>query len=88
VGTCNRGALALHRRAKQRHVPVNLVEFLTRSMIERGRLADLIVDGTNGRGPAFANAVLRTVLSLPVADRIVASEQLQSRFVRFALSRA
>jgi hypothetical protein len=57
-------------------------------MLERGRLADLLVDGTAGRGPAFANAVLATIISLPPAERMLASEQVKSRFVRYALSRA
>ena len=78
----------MQRRPQQRHVPANTVEFLTRAMLERGRLADLLIDGTAGRGPAFANAVLRTILSLPPAERLVASEQVRSRFVRFALSKA
>ncbi len=88
VGSCHQDALVMRRRSEQRHVPVNLVEFLVRSMMERGRLADLLVDGTAGRGPAFANAVLRTILAFSPIDRLMASEQLRSRFVRSALSRA
>ena len=68
-------------------MPANSVEFAVRSMMERGRVADLLIDGTAGRGPAFANAVIRTILSLPLADRLVASEQVRSRFVRYALSK-
>ena len=75
------------RRPRAPHVPLNAVEYLTRRMLERGRLADLLVDGTAGRGPAFANAVLGAILSLPPAQRLLASEQVQSRFVAFALAR-
>ncbi|MCL5735500.1 MAG: 4Fe-4S binding protein [Actinobacteria bacterium] len=88
VGACRRHCLKMERRSNQRRVPVNSVEFLVRAMLERGRLADLLIDGTAGRGPAFANAVLRTVLSLPPVDRLMASEQVRSRFVEFAMSRA
>ena len=77
----------MERRPRPPHVPLNQVEYLTRRMLERGRLADLLVDGTAGRGPAFANAVLGAVLSLPPAERLLANRQLQSRFVRFVLSR-
>jgi hypothetical protein len=56
-------------------------------MLERGRLADLLVNGAAGRGPAFANAVLGAILSLPPAQKLLASEQLKSQFVRFALAR-
>ena len=75
------------RRPQAPHVPLNAVEYLTRRMLERGRLADLLVDGTAGRGPAFANAVLGAILSLPPAQKALAGEQVQSRFVRFALAR-
>jgi hypothetical protein len=32
-------------------------------MLERGRLADPIIDWTSGRGPSFANAVLTAVFA-------------------------
>ncbi len=47
------------------HVPLNPIELLTRRMLERGRLADLIIDWTSGRGPSFANAVFTAVFALP-----------------------
>ena len=87
VGACSQGALTMARRPQAPHVPLNAVEYLTRRMLERGRLADLLVDGAAGRGPAFANAVLGAILSLPPAQRLLASEQVQSRFVEFALAR-
>jgi Pyruvate/2-oxoacid:ferredoxin oxidoreductase delta subunit len=87
IGACRHRSLKMERRPNQRHVPVNSVEFLVRTMLERGRLADLLIDGTAGRGPAFANAVLSTLVSLPPVDRLMASEQVRSRFVRSALSR-
>lgn len=87
VGSCRHHSLRLERRPEQRYVPANSVEFAVRSMLERGRVADLLIDGTAGRGPAFANAVIRTLASLPPADRLIASAQVRSRFVRYALSR-
>jgi ferredoxin len=84
---CRQDALTMERRPRPPYVPLNAVEMLTRRMLQRGRLAELLVDGTAGRGPAFANAVLGAVLSLPPVERLLASEHLQSRFVRFALSR-
>lgn len=87
VGVCLQDSLTMVRRPRAPHVPLNAVEYLTRRMLERGRLADLLVDGTAGRGPAFANAVLGAILSLPPAQKLLASEQMQSRFVKFALAR-
>jgi ferredoxin len=87
VGACSQRSLTMVRRSQAPHVPLNAVEHLTRRMIEQGRLADLLVDGSAGRGPAFANAVLGAILKLPPAEKLLASEQVQSRFVRFALAR-
>jgi Pyruvate/2-oxoacid:ferredoxin oxidoreductase delta subunit len=87
VGACAQHSLAMVRRPQAPHVPLNAVEHLTRRMLEQGRLADLLVDGASGRGPAFANAVLGAILKLPPAEKLLASEQVQSRFVRFALAR-
>jgi ferredoxin len=87
VGSCRHSSMHMERRPEQRYVPANSVEFAVRSMMEKGRVADLLIDGTAGRGPAFANAVIQTILSLPPAERLVASEQVRSRFVRYALSR-
>jgi ferredoxin len=87
VGACAEDAVTMMRRQQAPHVPLNAVEYLTRRMLERGRLADLLVDGTAGRGPAFANAVLGAILSLPPAQKLLASEQVKSRFVAFALAR-
>jgi ferredoxin len=87
VGACREDSLTMVRRPRAPHVPLNAVEYLTRRMLERGRLADLLVDGAAGRGPAFANAVLGAILSLPPAAKLLASEQMQSRFVDFALAR-
>ncbi len=87
VGACSPGAVTMARRPQAPHVPLNAVEYLTRRMLERGQLADLLVDGAAGRGPAFANAVLGAILALPPAQKLLASEQVQSRFVAFALAR-
>ena len=87
VGVCLQDSLTMVRRPRAPHVPLNAVEYLTRRMLERGSLADLLVDGTAGRGPAFANAVLGAILSLPPAQKLLANEQVQSRFVEFALAR-
>ena len=87
VGACPHDAVTMARRPRAPHVPLNAVEYLTRRMLERGKLADLLVDGAAGRGPAFANAVLGAVLSLPPAQKLLAREQVQSRFVEFALAR-
>ncbi len=87
VGACREDALTMVRRSEPPHVPANAVEQLTRRMIERGRLAELLVDGAAGRGPKYAQALLAAVLKLPPAERLLAREQVRSRFVDYALAR-
>jgi ferredoxin len=85
VDVCRHEALRMERRPHAPHVPLNAVELLTRRMLERDRLGELLVDGTAGRGPAFAEAVVRAIVSLPPVERLLANEHLQSRFIRFVL---
>jgi len=87
TAVCRDEAMHMERRPRQPYVPLNAVELFTRRMLERGRLADLLVDASARRGPAVANAVLSAVLSLPPAEKLLAAEQVKSRFVRYALSR-
>jgi Pyruvate/2-oxoacid:ferredoxin oxidoreductase delta subunit len=87
AGACRKDAMRMVRRAEPRHVPANAVERVVRTCLEKGRLADLLVDEGAGRGGAFLAQVLRVLSSLPVADRVLASEQVGSRFVRYALGR-
>ena len=87
VGACKRDAMHMEARAKRAHVPENGIERTVRQMLERGRLAHLVADEGASRGSRFLNHVLQAVCALPVAEQIVASEQLKSRFVASMLSR-
>ena len=53
--------------------------------IERGKLADLLFDEGAGRGSQFLNQVIKSLNRLPASQRLLASEQVKSRFVRQAL---
>ena len=87
VGACKRDAMHMEARAKRAQVPENGIERTVRQMLERGRLAHLVADEGASRGSRFLNHVLQAVCALPVAEQIVASEQLKSRFVASMLSR-
>jgi hypothetical protein len=52
--------------------------------LERGRLPHLFDVGAS-RGSRFLNTVVRALCALPPVERLLASEQLRSRFVRHAL---
>jgi hypothetical protein len=59
---------------------------MVRMAIERGRLADLLFDEGAGAGSRFLHHAVRALTHLPLASRALASEQVQSRFVRAALA--
>ncbi|UCF46330.1 MAG: hypothetical protein JSU89_03855, partial [Myxococcales bacterium] len=80
--------IQMERRAEPSHVPQNTIERVVRQMLEHGRLADLLFDESDSRGAAFLNHAVRAITKLPPAERALASEQVQSRFVRFVLKNA
>jgi NAD-dependent dihydropyrimidine dehydrogenase PreA subunit len=86
--TCKQEAIRMERRAEPSHVPVNTIERVVRQMLERGRLADLLFDESESRGAAFLNHAVRAITHLPPAERALASEQVKSRFVHFAMENA
>ncbi|MFW5878659.1 MAG: 4Fe-4S binding protein [Myxococcota bacterium] len=82
---CKKGALSMVRAETRPHVPVNMIERVVRMSIERGNLAGLIVDEGAGRGHRFLGSVIRALSKLPPSQRLLASQQVRSRFVDFAL---
>jgi Pyruvate/2-oxoacid:ferredoxin oxidoreductase delta subunit len=85
---CRKHAMRMQRDGKRPYIPQDMLERTLRMVIERGRLAQLLFDEGAGRGARFLNSVFRTLQALPVAERMLAREQVRSRFVRAALSRA
>jgi len=83
---CKSDALQLVRRDKRPAVPANAIEKSIRLALERGRLADLLVDHGAGRGSRVLNDMLRALSRLPGADKLLATQQVKSRFIRAALS--
>ena len=65
---------------------VAAAERMVRMSIERGRLADLLFDEGAGLGSRFLHHAVRALTALPVASRAMASEQVQSRFVKAVLA--
>jgi Pyruvate/2-oxoacid:ferredoxin oxidoreductase delta subunit len=85
---CRKHAMRMRRDGKPPYIPRDTLERTLRMVIERGRLAQLLFDEGAGRGARFLNAALRTILALPPAQRILAREQVRSRFIRAAIGRA
>lgn len=86
VQACSkRNAMTMERRAVQPTVPASGMERILRMALERGKLPDLLFDHGAGRGSRFFNSVLHGLQRLKPIERALASEQLKSRFIRFAL---
>jgi len=83
--SCKVDALEMERSDQLRYIPANSLERALRMAIERGKLPHLLFDEGGGRGNQFLNQVLQTLNRLPVSQRLLASEQVKSRFVRQAL---
>ena len=83
---CRVDALEMDRADRPRYVPANSLERALRMAIERGKLPHLLFDEGAGRGSQFLNQVLQVLNRLPASQRLLASEQVKSRFVRQALS--
>jgi hypothetical protein len=76
----------MERRAEQPYVPANTIERVVRMALERGRLPHLLFDAGASRGSRFLNRAVRALCALPPVERALASEQVRSRFVRYALA--
>ncbi len=85
AAACRKEAMWMVRGGEQRHVPLNSIERAVRQSLERGRLAHLVADLGGSKGHRFLNQLIQAMMSLPLAGRLAAMEQVQSRFVRYAL---
>jgi len=83
--TCLNGAMIMERRTQQPYVPLNTIERSVRMALERGKLPHLLFDMGASRGSRFLNSVMRALCALSPVERLLASEQVRSRFVRYAL---
>ena len=84
---CNKDAMRMERRTEPPIVPENAVDRVLRTALERGKLADLLFDEGESRGHRVLNHLIKGLTQLPPAQRVLASEQVKSRFVKAVLSR-
>ncbi len=81
VRACAKGALRLRRRGARVLPPSTTAHRAVLMALERGKLAELLVDGQATRGHRAVAGILGAVLRLPPLKRALASKQLRSRFV-------
>jgi ferredoxin len=84
---CRKGALRMERGGRRRPVPASSLEKVIRQALERNRLADLLIDAGESMGMRVLHAAVKAITALPAAQRVLAAEQVRSRFVRAALGR-
>ncbi len=88
VSACGKNsAMKMETREARPYVSKNSIERTIRMSLEKGRLAHLLFDQGAGRGSKFLNKMVKGICALPKMDKVIASEQVKSRFVNFALKR-
>jgi formate hydrogenlyase subunit 6/NADH:ubiquinone oxidoreductase subunit I len=85
VRACSKGSLSLRSRDARVITPVDGVHRCVRMAIERGKLQHLIFDNQVLASHRALAAVLGAILALPPVKRLMASEQLQSRYLSIIL---
>ena len=86
VPTCAKGALALTERGARRLTPVNTAHRAVLMALERGTLQHLVFDNRLLWSHRALAALLGAILAPPPAKRLLATEQVRSRYLE-ALAR-
>mgnify|MGYP005806409771 CR=1 FL=1 len=81
VRACTKNALRLKARRARVLTPANTAHRTVLMALERGQLAELLVDGQSGYGHRATAAILGAVLKLPPLKQALASRQLKSRYL-------
>ncbi len=81
VAACSRGHLCLVSRPERVITPLDSTHRVVEMAIERGKLADLIVNEQALRSHRAMAAILGVILALPPIKQVLANRQLRSRYV-------
>lgn len=81
VGACPEEAIRLRDRPERVLTPANTAHKVVCMAIERGTLAELLVDGQSSYGHRAVAAILGALLRLPPLKKTLASRQVKSRFL-------
>ncbi len=87
VRACPNGSLALRSRPARVVTPVSSVHRAVLMAIERGKLQNLVFDNHALASHRAMAAVLGAILKLPPAKRLMASEQMRSKYLVALLDR-
>jgi ferredoxin len=81
VTECPRGSLRLEARGERVITPVDSTHKVVHMAIERGLLQDLVFDDRTLRSHRAMAAILGAILRLPPLKRMMATEQVKSRYL-------
>jgi ferredoxin len=84
---CKNGSLTLQQRSARVVTPVTSVHRAVLMAMERGKLQNLIFDNRALASHRAMAAILGAILGLPPAKRLMASEQMRSRYLVALLER-
>jgi ferredoxin len=87
VRTCRPGALTLEARPERTLTPLNAAHRAVLMALERGTLQDLIFDNRLLWSHRALAAFLGAILKLPPARRLLAAEQVRSRYLEALVRR-
>jgi ferredoxin len=88
VGACPKGSLTLRGRPARVITPVDSTHRVVLQAIERGMLQDLIFDNRALASHRAMAAILGVILRLPPLKRLLATEQVRSRYLEALIRRA
>jgi ferredoxin len=87
VRSCPKGGLSLRSRPERIITPLNSAHRVVMMAIERGELQHLIFDNQVLWNHRALAAVLGVILNLPPVKRVMASQQVKSRYMEALISR-
>jgi ferredoxin len=88
IRACREGALTLAERGPRRLTPLNGAHRAVLMAIERGKLQNLVFDNQLLWSHRALAAFLGAILKLPPAKRLLATEQVRSRYLETLVRRA
>ena len=81
VRSCPKDAIRLKPRAQRVLTPATTIHRTVMMAIERGKLAELLVDGQSSHGHRAMAAILGAILKLPPLKQALASKQVKSQYL-------
>ncbi len=81
-------AITMQPRARRVHTPETTIHRVMLMALERGKLQNLIFDDPDNLGHGVLRSFFKVLLTLPPSKRLLANQQLKSRFVDFLIRKS